>query len=161
MNKKIAIAMAALMVAALAAPAVIADTASYSATVQSGQSTTTTTNSGAFGNIVKGNSKTLTSSLTLNNVGDVAATVNAKFTTFASGTYGLTNGTNVIGGSNFTLGKTGSLIALSNANTDTSLTPANNVPAAGSVNYDANLNVPGTQAAAAYSGTVQLTFANA
>lgn len=165
MNKKIGIAMAALMMAALVAPVVMA--ADYTATVLAGQNTAVAVGEGgvAFGSILQGNSNTLTTSLVLTNSGGVAAAVSAAFTTLVSPTYGLvdtaTTPTLVIPASNFELGTTGNLVGLLDAGTSQALGTSNNVLAATSVNYDARLTVPSTQAAGAYSGTVELAFANA
>ena len=158
MEKKIAIALAALMVAALAAPAVMAATVDYSATVTGGQNTAIDgTPNGAFGSVKTGSildANVIANSVTLNNTGTDAAIVNAKFTTSVGGIYGLNSTINVIGGSNFTLGNS-SFPMLSNANVDTQL---DGVPAEATVVYHAKLQVPAGQALGSYTGTVQLTF---
>lgn len=167
MENKLVIAIATLMVVALAAPVVMADTVNYTATVKSGQNTAVTTGPGglAFGDILTGNDKTLTDSLTLTNSGDWDATVSAAFITPISGpTYGLVGVTpsNVIPASNFELGIATPYVSLNDNGSPKDLTSANNVPAGAgnSVNYDAKLTVPGTQAVDSYTGTVELTFGN-
>ena len=158
MNNKLAIAIVALMVAALAAPAVMAADVSYSASVVTSDVIVTPVNT-AFGDLLAGTSKEITGSLTLDNNGAAAADVDAKFTTPTGGpTYGLDSGTNVIGGSNFQIGTNGNEVTLNDAGTDTPLGVNIRVPASGSVDYDAILDVPSGQAAGSYLGTVQLTF---
>ena len=160
MENKLAIAIVALMVAALAAPAVMADV-TYTASVVTSSVTVTPANT-AFGDLLAGNSKEITGSLTLDNSGAAAADVDAKFTTNdgeATPIYGLTTASNdVIGGSNFQIGTNGNEITLNDAGTNIQLTASNRVPASGSASYDAILNVPSGQAAGVYSGNVQLTF---
>ena len=158
MEKKIAIALAALMIAALVAPAVMADNVPYSATVTGGQSTTVTTSNGAFGSVKTGSgfdTNVITASINCTNVGTDAASVDAKFISNSGTTYGLVNGTNVIGGSNFQLGNA-TFNALNDGGTDVSLTDG--VPAEANVAYHAKLQVPAGQALGSYTGTVQLTF---
>ena len=158
MEKKIAIALAALMVAALAAPAVMADNVPYSATVTGGQSTTVTTSNGAFGSVETGSgfeTNVITASINCTNVGTDAASVAAKFLTNNGTIYGLVNDTNVIGGSNFMLGNA-TFNALNDEGTDVMLTDG--VPAGANVAYHAKLQVPAGQALGSYTGTVQLTF---
>ena len=158
MKNKITIAIVALMVAALVAPGVMADV-TYTATVVTSSVTIAQTGT-AFGDLLAGGTKEISPSLTLSNSGGAAADVDAKFTstTATPSTYGLVSGTNVIGGSNFKIGKNTFETALLDTLTDTSLGDDNRVPASGSVDYDAILDVPGDQAAGSYSGTVQLTF---
>jgi len=161
MNNKLVIAIAVLMVAALVAPGVMAADVPYTATVTSGQSTTVTFN-GTFGSVVTGSgfdANIIVDSITCNNVGTDAATVDAAFTSNDGTTYGLTTGdpvVDVIGGSNFQLGKPTTFDALNDEGNDVTLT--NGVPAASTVYYDARLQVPAGQTAGDYSGTVQLTF---
>ena len=159
MEKKIAIALAALIVAALVAPAVMAANVPYSATVTGGQSTTVTSSNGAFGSVKTGSgfeTNVITASINCTNLGTDAASVAAKFLTNNGTTYGLVNDTNVIGGSNFKLG-IATFNALNDGGTDVTLTDG--VPAGGAtVAYHAKLQVPAGQALGSYTGTVQLTF---
>lgn len=158
MEKKIAIALAALMVAALVAPAVMADNVPYSATVTGGQNTQINPpTNGTFGSVKTGSTldaNVISNSVTLENTGTDEAIVNAKFTTSSSGIYGLTNVSGVIGGSNFTLGNT-TWPLLKNTDLNTQL---DGVPAGETKIYKAKLQVPAGQALGSYTGTVQLTF---
>ena len=158
MEKKIAIALAVLMIAALAAPVVMADNVPYSATVTGGQSTTVTSSNGAFGSVKTGSgfeTNVITASINCTNAGTDAASVAAKFLTNSGTIYGLVNDTNVIGGSNFMLGNA-TFNALNDEGTDVMLTDG--VPADANVAYHAKLQVPAGQALGSYTGTVQLTF---
>ena len=159
MENKLAIAIVALMVVALAAPAVMADDVGYSATVGTGQSTSVTASDGAFGNVNAGSDfadNVKADSITCQNVGNADASVNASFLSNVSGTtYGLVNASNVIGGSNFKLGNS-TFNALTDSGAEVTL--SDGVPAASTVTYDAKLKVPAGQAAGAYTGTVQLIF---
>ena len=158
MEQKIAIALAALRVAALAAPAVMAATVDYSATVTGGQNTAIDgTPNGAFGSVKTGSildANVIANSVTLENTGTDEAIVNAKFTTSSSGIYGLTNVSGVIGGSNFTLGNTTwPLLKDTDLNTQLDGVPAGEIKI-----YKAKLQIPAGQALGSYTGTVQLTF---
>lgn len=157
MENKLAITIVALMVAALAAPAVMAGPVDYSATVITGQNTAVENPSGAFNNVLAGSGfsvNQIANSFTLNNSGTGDAIVNAKFLNSSDSIYGLTSASDVIGGSNFTLGNTTD-IALSNSDSDTQL---DGVPAGTTLIYKAQLKVPAGQALGSYTGTVQLTF---
>ena len=158
MENKIVIAMAALMVAALAAPAVMAYDADYSATVTGTANVGVTLTNGTFGDVSAGTGTEITNSLKLNNTGNAVADVSAKFTTNVSGNYGLVNASNVIGANNFKIGTDGNETALDPGGTDKPLGIDNQVPALQIRNYDAKLNVPVGQALGSYSGTVRLTF---
>ena len=158
MKNKLAIAIVALMVAALAAPLVMADDVPYTATVTSGQSTSVTASIGTFSDVEcpsDFDDNVITNSITCENVGNAAASVAAKFTTGDGTTYGLTKGSDVIGGSNFQLGDL-TFDTLNDAGSDVTLTDG--VPATSTVTYDAKLKVPSGQASGSYGGTVQLTF---
>lgn len=157
MENKLVIAIAALMVIALAAPVVMAADVDYTANVVT-SSITVTTNNAAFGNLLAGTTNEITNSLTLTNGGGAAADVDAKFIGNVSGLHGLISGTNVIGAGNFSLGTNGNETALINDGTNIALGVNNQVPASGSVDYDAILAVPAGQAVASYTGNVQLTF---
>ena len=158
MENKIAIAMAALMVVALAAPAVMAHDANYSATVTGTANVAVTLNDGTFGGVAAGTETEITDSLELNNTGNAAADVSAKFITNVSGNHGLVNASNVIGADNFKIGTDGNETALNPDGSDKPLGIDNRVPALQIRNYDAKLNVPVGQALGSYSGTVRLTF---
>lgn len=145
------------MVAALAAPGVMAADVSYTASVVTSDVIVTPVNT-AFGGLLAGTSKEITGSLTLANSGGANANVDAKFTTNDGTTYGLTSTSNVIGGSNFQIGTDGNEVTLNDAGTDAVLGSSNQVPASGSASYDAILDVPSEQAAGDYTGNVQLTF---
>lgn len=159
MENKIAIvmAMAALMVAALAAPIVMAGDVEYTASVVTSDIVVIPMNK-AFGDLLAGASKELSPSLNLTNNGGAAADVDAKFTTNVTGFFGLVSGTDVIGAGNFSIGTDGDETALNNAGSDTALGLNNRVPAGSSVDYDAILTVPVSQAVGSYAGNVRLTF---
>ena len=163
-TKKIAIALAVMVVTAMAAPAVMGDDeAAYTVTVLTGQDTSISAVTGAFGDVLRGTSKEITDSFTLTNSGDWNASVDAKFLNHTAGNvYGMTNATEtgVIPGTAFSLDPDGSgAIALKATDTDT---PIGNVTKdGGTMTCDAILAVPGSQSAEAYSGTVLLTFSNA
>ncbi|MCK5217324.1 MAG: hypothetical protein KAJ93_06030 [Methanosarcinales archaeon] len=163
MENKLVIAIVALMVAALAAPAVMAATVNYEASVVTSSVTVTTPGGTTFGDLLAGTTDNeITGSLTLANNGGADAIVDAKFTTNdgeATPTYGLTTtSNNVIGGNHFKIGTDGYEFALSYEDSDTALGSDNQVPAGESVSYNAILDVPSGQAPGIYSGTVQLTF---
>ena len=178
-TKKIAVVLAVLMVAAaMAAPAVMgdeSDTATYSATVQGMQNTYISAFTNVnFGNVVAGSDfadNELHPSLTLTNDGNNDATVNAKFTTQAAAggpnDYGLVGDTDtseakvLIDGTNFKLGANSYETALTDDGIAQDLGSNNNVPASGSVDYDAQLNVPTGQKADVYSGEITLMFGSA
>ena len=155
MEKKIAIVIATLMMAALVAPAVMADDVEYSATVVTCDISVTTDNIG-FGNLVAGSDTNLIeNSLYLHNIGGADCNVSAEFTT-SNVIYGLTSDSDVIGGSNFSIGpSSGSLVLLENTADDTFI---GSVLASNNESYNANLKVPTGQATGFYNGTVQLTF---
>ena len=166
-TKKIVVALAVMMVAAaLAAPAAIAIDP-YTATVDPGQNTAVAVGTGgvALSSGLAGETLSITDSLKLTNEGNADCAVSAAFTTSEGSTYGLTGTSpNVIPGTSFSLGKTGKLVALDATATPKSLTPDNNVPKGtagtpGTADYDAQLDIPAGQAADAYTGTVELSFA--
>ncbi len=162
MDKKIGIAMAALMVAALVAPAVMAqENVGYSASVSGTATVAVTITDNTFGDVPAGTTASITPSLNLNNTGNAAADVNARFTTNVSGLYGLVNASNVIGGTNFSIGRNGTtLVPLNDDNTNPPLGPLNRVPASTAIDYNAALFVPVGTLLGSYSGNVQLTFTN-
>ena len=171
MNKIIlAIAICIAIVAGIFA-ASAANVDDYTLTVTSAQNTALTSVDTTLDAALAGATSTKTSSFYLNNTGNVAADVNAQFTTHpASGidiaVYGLVNGVNVIPGTNFYLKAVtegGSYIALSAAaTTDTLITAdGDEVLTDNAADYfDVQVTVPANQVAAAYTGTVQLTFSN-
>jgi len=165
MENKLAITMVALMVVALAAPAVMgAPENTYTANVVASAVTVTPATGGLdFGDLLVGATEEITGSLTLTNTGGAAADVSAKFTTSVADTqpYGLVSSTNVIDGTNFFIG-TGAGVQLASTDTNTPLGSDNQVPANdgtddGEVVYNAILNVPDT-AVGSYNGNVLLTF---
>ena len=158
MENKITIAIVALMVAALVAPGVMAaESVGYSANVVTSD-VSVALNNGNFGNLLAGGNIVLSESLTLTNSGGAPADVSAKFTTDASGTYGLIGLTisNVIPAASVkidgqTMSNLGDPVPLSQV-------PAHDGTNDGTVNYDAELTVPSSQAVDEYSGDVLLTF---
>jgi len=109
----------------------------------------------SFGGITKGSMREILVSLTLQNTGTAAADIDAMFITHSGAIYGLTNATNVIGGSNFSIGINGDEKPLSDANVQTSIST---LAAGDTVDYDAILLVPADQVEGDYGGTVQLTW---
>lgn len=152
--------LALIAMATVAMPSFAADVG-YNAIVAGGQNTFVVASNGSFGTILAGQSKIINNSVTLNNTGDVNATVDARFNDSRSGVYGLVSGSNVIGASNFSLAKSpsGSWTALNNNGANVQVAIA---PAFGAITIlDARLSVPTNQTAGAYNGTVILTFGNA
>jgi hypothetical protein len=154
----IAISLAIIAMQSFAVPSLASEgNAGYNATVLSGQNTFVQSVNGTFGTILVGNSKVIDLSIVLNNIGDLNATVDAKFSTNVSGLYGLVNNTDVIGASNFSLAKAGSSwVPLSNAGDDVRITSAQ---FGTQTNLNASLAVPNVPGGA-YTGTVLLTFGN-
>lgn len=159
MKKTLVVAMFVTAMAIITMPLPsFADNVGYNATVAVGQSTSVVASNGSFGTILAGYSKIINNSVTLNNTGDVNATVSARFNDSRSGVYGLVSGINVIGAGNFSLAKSpsGSWTALNNS--------GGNVQIAIAAGYgaitilDAKLSVPTNQTTGAYNGTVILTF---
>lgn len=139
----------------------LADDVGYDATVVSGQNTFIQTSNGNFGTILVGESKTITGSVTLNNTGDVNATVDAKFSTNVSSVYGLVDGSNVLNATNFALNETSvtrTWTDLNNTGADVRIGKA--LPNSVLTVLDARLSVPSAQPGGTYSGTVVLTFGN-
>ena len=133
------------------------NTIGYSATVTGGQNTVIQSSNGAFCSIPPGSSATISPSVVLNNTGDAAAKVEARFTTNVSGLFGMLSGSNVLNASKFEIGPTGSLVALNDDGIDVQVATA----PVGITNLDAKLSVPALQAPGEYSGTVILMFSNA
>lgn len=111
-----------------------------------------------FGVVVAGTTDTIEPTFTLNNTGNLAATVTAAFTTNVGSTYGFTNSTYDIGGSNFSLqsnvsGTYTQLLSTASGQTMTDDVPANTAEA-----WNARLVIPAGQTALLYSGTIQVTF---
>ena len=162
-TKKIVVALAVMMVAAMAAPAAMGADVGYSATVGAGQNTVLTEGTGGYGfETVSSPSadNKIDDTFKLNNNGNKAAAVNAKFTTNVGATFGLTKGaTDVIGGSNFSLKAVdgGTENALNDEGTDVLL--SYQVPADGNDHsYDAWLDVPALMPDGTYNGDIRLTF---
>lgn len=136
----------------------------FNITINSGQNTAVSVSTDTiFDAALAGSSNnSIADSFDLTNSGNVAATVNATFTTSVDGVYGLTNTTYVIGGNNFSLAENSqSLVTLDNLATDTATGADNNVAAdAVADQWKVELDVPAGQTAAIYSGTIQLTFAD-
>ncbi|MCK4735360.1 MAG: hypothetical protein KAT65_23105 [Methanophagales archaeon] len=167
-TKKIVVALAVMMVAAaMAAPAAMgADTgnAAYSATVHTGQDTSVSVTSAAFGDILRGSTHTINPSFNLTNNGDWDASVDAKFLNASGGTYGMTNATEalVIPAASFSLNVTGCAegeTAMLNTDNDAEICSELNY-GAGAKDVAAKLVVPDNQAADTYTGTIRLTFSN-
>ena len=154
MENKLAITIAALMVVALAAPAVMGATpVNYGATVYTGQNTVVDASStGEFGNVLEGGSATIDNSLILNNIGDWEATVSA-----ASGGLADTDGIEPVGTTLTDLKLTKGI----NTYDVVAGASLDNILPDGSATYGATLVVPSGQTAGVYSGTIDLTFANA
>ena len=136
----------------------------YSATVATGQNTYVQSSNGTFGTILVGQSKIINNSVTLNNTGDVNATVDARFNDSRNGTYGLVSGGFVLNASNFALARTNENLAVENMNvlsdsgSDVRITIAQ---AFGAITrLAARLSVPQAQPAGDYRGTIILTFSN-
>ena len=148
MENKLVIAIVALMVAALVAPGVMADTVEYSANVKAGQSISAILNDGTFEDVLQGDSSTITGSLTLTNTGDSTGLVQVSGVDFTSGGNIMPIGSLAINSQTITT----SLVDLVTLDEAGGSTP--------SVTYDAALNVPGGQAVGLYSTTVTLEFSN-
>jgi hypothetical protein len=168
-NKKVAFALAVMMVATLTVPAITGqlvfdDTPEYTVTVLTGCDVTIGIVNTDFGNILAGDSAELTPTFNLTNIGDWNATVEAKFLTNDGAVWGMQSDANMIPGNNFgleavDLGET-VYTNLANSDTDTVIPPE--LPAdASTYNYDAQLIVPAMQASGTYTGMIQLTFSNA
>lgn len=121
----------------------------------SGQNTYVQFTNGSFGIILKGQTRNITSSLILNNTGDMPAKVEARFSSNVSGVFGMVNGTNVLNASNLALGNS-TLVPLSNSGAEVQV----GVASPGLTALTARLSVPVEQTAGEYSGTVILIFSN-
>lgn len=161
MKKTLVVAIFVIAMATIAMPTFAADVG-YNATVASGRNTFVVATNGSFGTILVGQSKIINNSVTLNNTGDVNATVDAKFNDSRGGVFGLVSGGFVLNASYFELRKTnenmGAWTSLNNsgANVRAAIARAFGVITA----LDARLTVPSGQPAGAYNGTVVLTFGN-
>lgn len=163
MKKALAVAVLVMAMAIIAMPS-FAENVGYNATVAGGQNTFVVATNGSFGTILVGQSKIINNSVTLNNTGDVNATVDARFNDSRGGVYGMVSGGFVLNASNFAMAKTIENITvenwtvLSNSGTDVRVTIAQ---AFGAITrLAARLSVPSGQPAGAYNGTVVLTFGN-
>ena len=164
----LSVSMVLLMIGMMLLPAAMAANVDpYTVEVSSGQSTTiTATPDVTFGTLDPGTSdNTIPDSFQLTNVGNADATVNAKFTTFnaTSSIYGLTNASlDAIGGANFSMELTGvGYTDLKNTDTDTLIASSNVAADAVADVWNVQLDIPAGTPAAIYTGTVQLTFADA
>ena len=160
--------MVLIMIGMLLLPgAMCATVDAYTVEVSSGQSTSiTATNDVAFGALTTGtDDNEIANSFSLTNVGNTDCTVSATFSTNVSTIYGLTNTTYVIGGGNFSMnntdGATPTYVDLDNLETVTSMTTSNDVEADAVADvWSVTLDIPASQYAAIYTGTVELTFAD-
>jgi len=173
---KIVVALAVMMVAAATTVPMVMGAVEYTATVTESYNVVVAVGTGGtgFGPVSAGSSFTdneLVQSLILTNTGNIGATVSAAFTSNATAgglnDYGLVGDTDtseakvLIDGTNFKLGANSYETALTNDGSEQALGSNNNVPASGSVDYDAQLNVPTGQKADVYSGEITLTFGSA
>jgi len=159
MKKTMVVAIFVIAMATVAMPSFAANVG-YNATVAGGQNTFVVATNGSFGTILVGQSKIINNSVTLNNSGDVNATVDARFNDNLFGVYGLVSGSNLLNASNFDLGTAsiGNWTALNNTGTDVRVAIA---PGYGTITIlDAMLYVPPSQPGGSYTGTVVLTFGN-
>jgi TRAP-type uncharacterized transport system substrate-binding protein len=148
MKNKLAITMVALMVVALAVPAVMA--ADYTVTVLTGQNTAVTSIDGDFSSVYSGSVTPKSDSVILKNSGDQAAKVTASGNDFIV----VATPTNTFPIESLTINtvsvtNTGAVVIAS--------VPADNVDHA----YDQELTIPAAQAAGAYTTSVTLAFGNA
>jgi len=134
----------------------------YAVSVGGSQNTALQSINTSFGNAAPGTdftNNTISTMYSLINSGNVNANVSALFTTNYSTTYGLVNGTEVIGGSNLKIGNS-TLDALTDNGNPVTLT--DEVPATNTtLNCGAQLRIPSSQPALDYSGIVELTFSDA
>jgi len=157
MNNKLAIAIVALMVAALAAPAVMAADVSYSANVGSAANVVVSGEpDSAFGGVSAGTTHTKSPSIILINSGNAVGTVTAQFTTNVSGNFGMISGTEVIPANALTIDEQ----ALDNSGSSVTLSsvPPHAGSSDGTVSYNATLTIPLGQTPVEYTGNVLLTF---
>lgn len=168
MNKKRTIVLSVLMILVMIGmmliPAAIGEsTDPFTITVSSGQSTSITASTDtSFDGALPGATIEIADSIDLTNVGNEVATVNAKFTTFRSTTYGLNGTTSVIPGTSFSMSGViaDSYIALAATDSDTLITGSNIAADAVADVWKVQLILPAGTTAEAYSGTVELTFAD-
>ena len=134
------------------------DIVDYSATVVGGQNTVIQLSNGGFGSLSRGGSKTITNSVTLSNIGDASAKVEARFIDTLDGiTFGLiSGGVEVIPANNFRLGLAEFLVPLSESGTNVEVVTA----PVGLTYLDAELTIPATQMSGIYTGSIVLTFSN-
>ena len=144
MENKLAITIVALMVLALAAPAVMA--ADYTVTVLTGQNTAITAIDGDFGSVYSGSVTPQEDSVTLKNSGDQAASVTASGANFVDGTnsFAITN----LKINTVPVTIAGAVVIASVA--------ADNADHA----YDQELTIPPAQTSGIYTTIVTLAFAN-
>lgn len=169
-KRKIAISafMMLIMIGMMLIPVAMGDTTTdspspFTITINSGQSTTVTTNTDTtFDAALAGSTNELSDSFDLTNVGNVVATVSAKFTTFRDTTYGLNGSANVIPGTAFSMTEvvSNTYVALAATNDGTAISGSNVAADAVADVWKVKLIVPSGQAAESYSGTVELTFSD-
>ena len=156
-RKKIAVALAAALVVAIFAAGAVSMVGAqlppvpidFTVTV-SGIDVSIAVVDTSFGAMLPGYTKDLTPSFRITNVGDLDAKVDAAFTTEEEGTYGFTGGS-VINATYFKINN----VALNDDGSDTQVTTASKED---TTDYNTELAVPAEQEAAAYTGTVELTF---
>ena len=159
--------MMLIIIGAMLLPGAMGSTGSptdFTITISSGQNTAVTTNtSTAFSAALAGSTNEIADSFDLTNVGNVESTVNAKFTTFRTTTYGLNGSTSVIPGTAFSMSEVvaDSYVALAATDTGTPITGSNVAADAAVDVWKVKLIVPSGQVAEAYTGTIELTFADA
>lgn len=168
MNRKrttaLSLFMILMMIGIMMLPASMASTGeptAFTITINSGQSTTVTTNtSTTFDAALAGSTNEIADSFDLTNVGNAIATVDAKFTTSRSATFGLNGSSYVIPGTAFAMTEVtaDSYVALVATDTDTEITGSEVAADAVADVWKVRLIVPSGQEADSYSGTVQLTF---
>lgn len=162
----LSISMILVMIGIMLLPAAMGSTGptAFTITISSGQNTAVTANtSTAFSAALPGNTVEIADSFDLTNAGNAISTVAATFTTNNGTLYGLDSTEGGLGGANFSLATVGgTYTALDNLVSDTSMNADCNVAADNVADvWKAQLVVPAGQPAAAYTGTVQLTFSNA
>ena len=161
MKNKITIAIVALMVAALAAPAVMAADVSYTASVGSTSNVVVDPSSNStFGPVLAGTTYEKENSIILKNSGNVVGTVTAGFTTTYGTipTYGMAELDTSIGIPADKLTIDGQIMQTNGNSVSLTSVPAHDGTNDGTVSYGAVLTVPTGQTPGEYTGNVLLTF---
>jgi len=149
-----------LLIAAIISivPFVMADSShDYTATIGSTSNIIITELDTSFSNCAVASScDQIASSLNIQNTGNAAPStgISAAFTTNVATVYGLVSGSDVIPGNNFELNNT----ALANTLSTTEIVVVGDLGAGVDFNIPADLAIPAGQAAASYTGTVQLSW---